>query len=325
MIGTVVEVGPAAVVRLTPNPATVGDREMVAAALAGIDDTVVLVGERPVAVADLWRRVIAASVDHPCESLTVIHPPWWTPQRVRRVTEAATTVAGNVRTQPKSAAFDAGDAGSVIDAAAAVPGSVRCGDRTPPVGVDGQSRRWPPRVLVAAAVAVTLCCVGLAAARTRGPAPSPDAINIVEGRITVRVPAHWVVSRVTAGPGSRRVQASSPTEPNVALHITQSYSPGQTLADAAAVLSPALDRQPHGVFVDFNATDHRAGRAALTYREIRIGREVGWTVIVDGATRISIGCQSGAGRQGTVAEACDQAIKSAHELSGTGTGARASN
>ncbi len=317
MTATVVEVGPDAVVRLSPEPARAGDPEMVSAALSGIDDTVVLFRERPVAVADLWQRVIAATVDQPCESLTLIHPPWWTPHRVRRVTEAAASVATHVRAQPRAAALDAG---AVIDAAPAGSGSA-----PQSIGGDAPGRRRPARALVAGAVAVTLCCVGVTAARTHGPAPSPDAISIVEGRITVRIPAHWVVTRVTAGPGSRRVQATSPTEPIVAVHITQSYSPGESLADAATVLSRAVEQQPRGIFVDFNPADHRGGRAALTYREIRLSHEVGWTVLIDGATRISIGCQSAPGRQDTAADACEQAIVSAHELVGTDSVSGASN
>nr|WP_240163135.1 type VII secretion-associated protein [Mycolicibacterium sphagni] len=162
-----------------------------------------------------------------------------------------------------------------------------------------------------------LCAIGVTVARTHAPAPAPDAVDVVEGRVTLRIPTHWALTRITAGPGSRRIQASSPTEPNVAVHVTQSYAPGETLDRTADVLRQAVAEQPAGVFVDFNPADHRGGRPAVTYREVRVGRDIRWTVVLDGSTRISVGCQSAAGREDTVAQVCDSAIESARELVGT--------
>ena len=45
-------------------------------------------------------------------------------------------------------------------------------------------------------------------------------------------------------------------------------------------------------FADFRADDEVAGRPAVTYREVRLGRVVRWVVLLDGVTRISIGCQT---------------------------------
>ena len=87
------------------------------------------------------------------------------------------------------------------------------------------------------------------------------------------------------------------------------------------MLRQAVAEQPPGVFVDFNAADRRGGRPAITYREVRVGRDIRWTVVLDGSTRISVGCQSAPGREDTVAEACEKAIESAHELAGTDGGA----
>jgi type VII secretion-associated protein (TIGR03931 family) len=178
-------------------------------------------------------------------------------------------------------------------------------------------RRWRAAVLAALSVIVTLGAMGIAASRTHPPAPAIDAVNIVEGRVTLLIPPQWALTRITAGPGSRRIQASSPTEPNVALHVTQSFSPGETLDRTADVLRQAVAEQPRGVFVEFNPTDRRGGRPAVTYREVRVSRDIRWTVVLDGSTRISIGCQSAPGREDTVAQACEKAIESAHELAGT--------
>ena len=177
-------------------------------------------------------------------------------------------------------------------------------------------RRYAP-VLAAASVALTVCAIGVTAARPRAAAPVLDSVSVAEGRIAFRIPPGWAVARITAGPGSRRIQATSPSGPDVALHVAQSYSPGETLDRTAQVLHQAVDEQPRGIFVDFTPADRRAGRPAVTYREVRVGREIRWTVVLDGATRISIGCQSAIGRADTVAEPCDGAIESAHELSGT--------
>jgi type VII secretion-associated protein (TIGR03931 family) len=75
-----------------------------------------------------------------------------------------------------------------------------------------------------------------------------------------------------------------------------------------------VDAHPPGIFVDFNPTDRRAGRPAVTYREIRPGRDILWTVLVDGDVRICIGCQNAAGRSIAVAAACDDAIRTAQRL-----------
>jgi type VII secretion-associated protein (TIGR03931 family) len=164
--------------------------------------------------------------------------------------------------------------------------------------------------------------VGAAVATLRpdGGAPAPAAVNLVEGRIVVEVPPRWNVERVRSGSGSRRVQVDSPTDADIALHITASYAPGSTLAQAAEVLGDAVAAQTPGVFVGFRPAVEVAGRPAVTYREVRAGRVVDWSVVLSGSTRIGIGCQSAPDRTEVVRGACEQAIRTAREL-GTGAGA----
>jgi type VII secretion-associated protein (TIGR03931 family) len=350
--------------------------------LAGIDDTTVLVRERPVAVADVWQRVIATSIEPCCQSLTIVHPSWWPPHRVKRVVDTAASVVADVRALSRSAAIADGDSATVVEiaddvvtvSAAGGPPAVLARTDDPheiargigndsststlidaPPGVAGgpeyardllaalrqhgvaarlaevrdlpapevevptvpRPRHWRRPAVAAASAALTLCALGLTASRIHTPEPAADGVDILEGRITVRIPARWAITRITAGPGSRRIQASSPTTPNVALHVTQSYSPGEVLDRTADVLRHAIDEQPRGVFVDFNPADRRGGRPAVTYREVRFGRDVRWIVVLDGSTRISVGCQSAPGREDTVAEACERAVASAHESGGT--------
>jgi len=45
---------------------------------------------------------------------------------------------------------------------------------------------------------------------------------------------------------------------------------------------------------------------------VRAGHHVRWTVLLDGAVRISIGCQSRPGGEDAVREVCEQAVRSAH-------------
>ena len=137
---------------------------------------------------------------------------------------------------------------------------------------------------------------------------------LVEGRVALTVPANWPTQRVVAGPGSARVQVTSPSDPEVALHVTQSPVPGESLGDTAERLKRAIDAEPAGVFVDFNPSGYSAGRPAVTYREVRAGHHVRWTVLLDGPVRISIGCQSRPGGEDAVRDACEQAVRSAHAI-----------
>ena len=384
LAAAVVEIGPAAVRRIAPSPAE-ADAGMTAAALAGIDDPVVLLEERPVDTSGLWRRVIGSVLQPPPVRLTVVVPSWWSRPRVSRVMDAAGAAGADVVAVPRSRVFagsaaedvvvieiaddviavTAGDSTAllprscdparvssaapdgprvVIDAPAGVTGVDEAATRilaallsggraaeivpigaavaaTQPVSTPEVTRRsrFRPAVVAGAAVAVVMCAVGVATEHPQ-PAggPSDATTELVEGRITVRVPAHWNVTRVTAGPGSRRVQVTAGGDHYAALHITQSYVPGESLGATAELLQRELDRQPPGVFTDFRARDQRAGRAVVSYREVRGARDIGWVVLVDGATRIAIGCQVAAGSSDTVHEACDGAVRSAREITGTG-------
>lgn len=138
---------------------------------------------------------------------------------------------------------------------------------------------------------------------------------LVEGRVALKIPTQWSPQRITAGPGSARVQAISPSDGAAAVHMTQSRVPMQeTIERTAEILRRAVAEQPPGVFVDFNPSDRRAGRPAVTYREVRAGHHIRWSVLVDGSVRISIGCQSAPDREEAVDDACEQAVQSAHAL-----------
>ena len=191
---------------------------------------------------------------------------------------------------------------------------------TPRAGsVDVAGRRRAVGALGIAAVVLaagTSAVVDIKHRPTDLPDPSAGlAVSaLLDGRVSMDVPTGWTVQRVVDGPGSARVQVMSPAEGEAMLHLTQSWTPDADLAAAATALRQGVDSETAGIFVDFNPHDTRAGRAAVTYREVRPGREIRWVVLVDEGVRISVGCQNAYGRTASVAAACDGAVRSARRV-----------
>jgi type VII secretion-associated protein (TIGR03931 family) len=206
------------------------------------------------------------------------------------------------------------DAHWVRRAAKALPSqAVACDAETRPARYRG---RRATAALAGSVLSAAIVCGGFAAGQD---VPSSGAnmpmTLLVEGRVGVMVPAQWVVQRVTSGPGSARVQVVSPTDVDVAVHVTQSpLAPHMSHDAVAASMRDALSQQPGGVFVDFNASDRRAGQSVVTYREVRQDRHIAWVVLIDGSLRIAIGCQSAPGHEQAVDSVCDQAIRSARAI-----------
>ncbi len=168
--------------------------------------------------------------------------------------------------------------------------------------------------IVLAATAPVVLTVGRHGAVPAKQVQTAPTTFLVEGRVALTVPANWPTQRVVAGPGSARVQVTSPSDPEVALHVTQSPVAGETLSGTAERLKRAIDAEPAGVFVDFNPSGISAGRPAVTYREVRASHHVRWTVLLDGPVRISVGCQSRLGDEDAVRNVCEQAVRSAHAI-----------
>ncbi len=224
------------------------------------------------------------------------------------------TIADRLRTANVAVTF----AGKDSVRCAATAG--RLAESEPPVRGSGRQRGVGARrgtAVLAGMGAAAMLCGGFA---IRGATPDAPAGAIpmtlfVEGRIGVMVPSAWRAERITSGPGSSRVQVVSPSDADLVLHLTQSANVGgSTLAMAADSLSAAMDAEPEGVFVDFNPAGSRAGRQAVTYREIRPEHHVAWVVLIDGEVRIAIGCQSAPGREDLVRDVCDRAVASAHAI-----------
>ena len=191
-----------------------------------------------------------------------------------------------------------------------------CAHTTSRKAFPGNPRRSLRRLVLVLAVISVVVGVGtvIRHASPRGRDDSIPTTYVVEGRVALMVPAQWPMSRVVTGPGSARVQITSPSDPEVALHVTQSRVALPSLDATAEFLKSAIDAEPAGVFVDFNPTGHSADRLAVTYREIRSGHDIRWTVWVDNAVRISIGCQSRQGHDEAVDQECEVAVRSARAL-----------
>lgn len=257
-------------------------------------------GEPP-AVAEAVIRVIAAM---PADAPVVIDAP----AGIDGAGGLAATIADGLRCGGDRVVVIVDDARLRRLAAAGVAADDEC---APPAG-PARRRRWAVPVLAALGAAAVW-----ANPFERGETPAADRMPttfLVDGRIAVEVPAQWPTQRVTAGPGSARVQVVSPSDPQVVLHLTQSPVADPTLSGVAESLKRAMDGEPPGVFVDFNPSGSSAGRAAVTYREVRAGHDIRWAVVVDRAVRIAVGCQSRPGGQNAIREVCDRAVRSAHVL-----------
>ncbi|MCX2712036.1 type VII secretion-associated protein [Mycolicibacterium sp. J2] len=138
-------------------------------------------------------------------------------------------------------------------------------------------------------------------------------VSVVEGRVVASVPAGWTVERVTAGTGSRRLQAVEPGSDRAVL-IVQSRAEADLTA-TAATLDTALRRQDPDVFTTLRSPAERGGRTVIGYTETRAGREIDWAVFLDGTVRIAVGCQSPPGQAAQLRAACDAVIRSAHAIS----------
>lgn len=209
---------------------------------------------------------------------------------------------------------------------------VRDVDLTPPASRRSCPAPRPRHIALSAAVLLGSVALAGLGAGPDGGAPGAEgrrgaaveSVSVVEGRVAVRIPADWTVRRVTGGPGSARLEISSPSDPAAVVHLTSSYTPDTTLTATADALHRAAAALPRDVYSGITPAT-TAGRPVLTYRESRPGRTVHWAVLLDGDTRIAIGCQGAAGRDDTARSACEQAVSSAREVIGTDYRPAASN
>lgn len=240
------------------------------------------------------------------------------PSPVTGARALATMIAERLRAHDEISAVQIDDARMKKLAAVVLHCEDSSPESQPPTSAGRGPRRHRVPVLLVALLVATMLGVFALLAAGRHAAPVGDTVAttfLVEGNVAVEVPSQWPMRRVVDGPGSARVQLTSPSDPEVALHVTQSRLAVATLSATAESLKHAIDSEPTGTFVDFNPVDTSAGRPAVTYREIRPGHDVRWIVLVDKTIRISIGCQSRHGDQEAVRQICELAVQSARAVS----------
>jgi type VII secretion-associated protein (TIGR03931 family) len=341
---TVVVVGPTNVVAKGS-----ADVELVRIALDCIDDRLAVHDDRILPVRELWCAIAESVLGRHHDRVVLVVPTRWPSARVELVEDAMLTMADDVVIRrrgdvlqtlaPAVVELDPEVPWHVDDVVARVAGAAR-------VVIDGANALDVERhlervgvevirvddddVLAAAAAGrparrrlpmrVIACAVGVSAILAGAAwqsAPTPDRTTwIVEGPVTVEIPADWVVTRVTTGPGSARVQAMS-QDGHAEVHLTRAQvSPLENLTATAGTLETALRGQPAGVFEAFRGDDVVAGRPAVTYREVRAG-VVDWTVVLDRGVRIAIGCRDASSAEPRRTAVCERAVRSARKLSGT--------
>lgn len=275
---------------------------LAAAAEDWIDDPVGLLEGRPVPTATIWHALLSAAVGGRCSSLVIVYPGDWPQPRLRRVLAAAQAVA-------ERAVLVARDCWAID--------TVR--PRRRQLSLRSRSALGCVAVVCTVLFAVVGAVVAAGGAAVRGwsvhagsPRHATAVVSLVEARVAVLIPSDWTVERRTTGPGSPRVRVASPDDPRTALNITWSHAPGISLAETDSLLRAAATAEPDGVF-EFAATGG-GSRPSVVYRETRPGRVVRWAVLIDGSTRIAVGCQSAPGRLATVLAPCLQAVRSAREV-----------
>lgn len=100
---TAVEVGPATVRGADPV-----DDDLATAAIESIDDTLMLVDDRPVSVRAVMAELLRSAAGSGADGLTVVHPTWWSRRRVKAVLDAAGDICGAAVAVTRSEALGEG-------------------------------------------------------------------------------------------------------------------------------------------------------------------------------------------------------------------------
>lgn len=106
---TVVEVGPVTVRGVAPV-----DDELAAEAIASIDDALMLVDDRPAAVAQVWVRLLQSAAGSADDGVLLVHPTWWSRRRVDLVLAAAREFCPSADAVSRCAVL-ADESGSVVE------------------------------------------------------------------------------------------------------------------------------------------------------------------------------------------------------------------
>ncbi|WP_176561944.1 type VII secretion-associated protein [Mycolicibacterium palauense] len=230
MSGLECEIGPCAV--RVPAGTAHPDPGLAQAALAGGEDPLTLVGDRPVAVAEAWRALLQPVLDG-ASRVVLIHPSWWSRRLVETVLAAAAGPGRDVTASARAAAARPGQ--TWVEIAPHLVLVVAGATRT----AVSRRMRTPQTVAEAVAQAVAQVVEGAASgARVSVDAPAGvpgcDALaalideRLLRGGVACR--------RVTAVGGAEPVQNPPPARP--AARVRRRGAPAATAV--GAVLAVAL-------------------------------------------------------------------------------------
>lgn len=199
----------------------------------------------------------------------------------------------------------------------------------PPPPPPAPPRRGRPLLLGAAAV-VLLAATGAALALRGAAAPAPAPTRTVTvGDAAVAVPTSWGEAERTDAPGTATGDTAAVVlTPDGSRSAATRLLLQQTVlaegADAAAVLdtlrTSVADANAAGGeqrYADLTGGVTYAGRSVTRYREqLSAASVVDWSVLVEGRSQISVGCQHDVADPGSVAGPCEAAVASASVVAG---------
>lgn len=246
---TTVEVGPATVRGTFPV-----DDDLACAAIEAIDDTLMIVDDRPVTVRAVIANLLRSAAGSCSDGLSVVHPTWWSGRRVEAVLDAAGDICGVAVAVPRAEALaDGSDAVVEIaaehvtvssggtctftrtsdDAVCAAVVNETGGARTVVVDAPPGVGATPLATAIAVALrerGVAVAMAGAHLARVPSPAPSDAPPPERSGRRAVPVLAGALLAAVGVGAvGITHEPAPPPAEPSTLL-----------VEGRAAVVVPAL-------------------------------------------------------------------------------------
>ncbi|CDP84918.1 MULTISPECIES: type VII secretion-associated protein [Mycolicibacterium] len=269
MTSAVVEVGPVSV--YGPEPVC----DLAVIAVAGIDDELVLVDDRPVPVSDLWEQVLDTAAAQ-WRNITLVCPTWWSAQRCGRVRSAAAASGADVvvtrRAQAVGAALTA-TSWAVVEIADDLV-IVTARDARSITLARHTEQDLDPEIVVRTVFDLAGTSVEVAVDVPDGVAGAADlgaAVMTALGHRGVRVtrvdPRDWCNALVAPDTRAARDRARTPT--------------GRVMVGAATALAVMLGA------ISFAGVDAPADHAAMTVlTEGRVAVQIpaGWTVqqITDG-------------------------------------------
>lgn len=141
---------------------------------------------------------------------------------------------------------------------------------------------------------------------TPGPASAPPAPTKRFGRVDVRLPAGWHVTKHS----DTQVALSPDSGARERISMVQSdLAAGSGMAEVAAALETQISKRSDGTVASLERDVAFGGRTGLSYVETPgDGTTVRWQVMVDSGVQISVGCQYPTGEWEKLVAVCEKFV-----------------